>query len=96
MQVLNNGSASGTVAFAANSLQLLSVSPVTGGAGTTVTLTGTGFGATQSGGIVTLGSAAGTVVSWSDNTITATVVAGSITGVVRVQQRSINWRTVRL
>ena len=85
VQVLNNGSASGTVAFSVNSLQLLSVNPLSGGAGTTVTLTGTGFGATQSGGVVTLGSAPGQVVSWSDTTITATVVAGSITGVVRVQ-----------
>ena len=85
VQVLTNGSLSGTVPFTINSLNLESVSPVTGGAGTTVTFAGTGFGATQGGGLVKLGSMAGQVVSWSDTQITATVAAGTISGVARVQ-----------
>jgi hypothetical protein len=85
VQVLNNGTASGTVAFTVNSLNLVSVSPDTAGAGSTVTFSGIGFGATQGSGQVRLGSAAGTVVSWSDTAITATVASGSISGVARVQ-----------
>jgi hypothetical protein len=85
VQVLNNGAASGVVEFIVNSLNLVSVSPDTAGAGTTVTLAGTGFGATQGTGQVRLGSAAGTVVNWSDTAITATVASGSISGVARVQ-----------
>jgi hypothetical protein len=60
------------------------VSPDTAGAGSTVTFSGIGFGATQGSGQVRLGSAAGTVVNWSDTAITATVASGSISGVARI------------
>ena len=54
-----------------------------------VTLTGSGFGATQGNGAVWLGSAAGRVVSWSDTQVTAAVAAGAVSGVARVQQGGV-------
>ncbi len=65
---------------------ITSVSPTAGQAGTTVTVVGSGFGATQGAGFVWLGSTLGAVVSWSDTQIVATVAANSISGSVQVQQ----------
>ena len=62
------------------------VSPTSGVAGTQVTITGAGFGATQGSGIVWLGSTVGSVVSWSDSQVVATVSTGSTSGVAQVQQ----------
>ncbi|MBS1858428.1 MAG: IPT/TIG domain-containing protein, partial [Acidobacteria bacterium] len=70
--------------------RVLSVSPGGGSPGTQVTITGSGFGAEQRKGSVWLGTAYGTVVSWSDDRIVATLAAQSRSGVVRVQQRG-NW-----
>jgi hypothetical protein len=72
-----------------NSLKLTGVSPGSGSAGTSVTLSGTGFGATQGSGTVTLGSIAGQVVSWSDTQVVATVATGSLSGIARVQQGGV-------
>lgn len=41
-----------------------------GASGTLITITGTGFGATQTTGTITIGAVAPTVVSWNDTTIT--------------------------
>ena len=65
-RVLQNGVMSNAVPFTVDALQVASISPTSGLAGTNVTFTGTGFGS-QSSGAVWLGSAAaGSVVSWSD------------------------------
>jgi hypothetical protein len=60
--VLQNGVMSNAVPFTVQELQLTSVSPNSGGPGTPVTFTGTGFGAAQGSGVVWLGSTAGLVV----------------------------------
>lgn len=69
--------------------QITSISPTLGGAGRSVTVTGTGFLATQDSGynrgtlnFTNGGSAA--IASWSDTQVVATVPSGSITGPVRV------------
>jgi hypothetical protein len=84
--VLQNGVLSNAVPFTVETLQLTSVNPMSGAPGTSVTITGTGFGAMQAGGTVWLGSAAGQVSSWSDTQIVAVVASNTMTGVVRVQQ----------
>jgi len=55
---------------------LTGASPTSGGAGTQVTITGSGFGATQGSGTVWLGSTLGSVVSWSDTQVVANVATG--------------------
>ena len=57
--------------------------------GTAVTFTGSGFGATQGNGVFWLGSTVGQVVSWSDTQVVATVAAGSLTGIARIEQNDV-------
>jgi hypothetical protein len=72
-QVLGIGLWSNPVPFTVNLPQMTSVSPATGVSGTSVTITGTGFGASQGSGTVWLGSTNGQVLSWSDTQIVAAV-----------------------
>jgi hypothetical protein len=59
------------------------VTPTSGVPGVTqVTVTGSGFGATQGNGFVQLGTQNGTVSSWSDTGVYGTVVSWSDTQVV--------------
>lgn len=76
----------GTATSAAFSVvpYLSSASPVAGGSGVPVTLTGTGFGATQGTSTVTFNGLAATVSSWSNTSIAATVPAGATSGNVVV------------
>src|ERR1700676_2237216 len=85
VRLRQNGVLSNGIAFSVNTLHITSVSPTTGSPGTSITITGTGFGSTQGSSTVTLGSMAGQVISWSDTQVVATVVAGSLTGDVRIQ-----------
>ena len=87
--VLQNGVMSNPVPFAVNGLQIVTVNPSTGGPGTTVTITGTGFGATQGSGIVWLGSTAGNVMSWTDTQVVATVASSALSGVARIEQNGV-------
>src|SRR5579864_7129081 len=64
---------SNSVPFAVNTPTITGVDPNTGGAGTSVTISGSGFGASQGSGVVWLGSTSGNVVSWSDAQVVATV-----------------------
>ncbi len=57
--------------------------------GDTVTLIGTGFGPTQGIGQVWLGSTYGTVVSWTDTQVIATVALNSRTGSAQVLQTGV-------
>ena len=65
-QVLQGGVWSNAVAFTVNTPSLTSVDPASAVPNAVVTLTGSGFGATQGSGVVWLGSAAGQVVTWSE------------------------------
>ena len=88
-QVLQNGTWSAQAPFTVDALRVTSVSPVSAGPGSAVTITGTGFGTVQGSGIVWLGSTTGVVQSWSDTQVVAVVASNSVTGVVRVQQNSL-------
>jgi YD repeat-containing protein len=61
-----------------------SISPTTGSPGTTVTINGSSFGATQGTSAVSLGGVAATVSSWSDTQIIATAPCGAGPVVVTV------------
>ncbi|HVI10464.1 MAG TPA: IPT/TIG domain-containing protein, partial [Candidatus Binatia bacterium] len=64
-----------------------SASPTSGIPGVTqITITGTGFGASQGSGYVQLGTLPGVVSSWSNTQIVATVPNGSGNGAVSVSQ----------
>lgn len=54
---------------APNPPKITGISPQVGPGGTSVTLTGSGFGATQGSSSVTFNGTAGTIVSWSDTSI---------------------------
>ena len=66
---------------------ITSASPNSGAAGTSVTISGSGFGNTQGSGSVQLGSNPALVTSWSDTQVVATVATGSVSGVAQIQQR---------
>jgi hypothetical protein len=70
------------------------VSPTSGTAGTQVTITGSAFGSTQGSGSVWLGCTFGTVVSWSNTQIVATVAPIATSGVAQVQQNGLSSNTV--
>jgi hypothetical protein len=67
-----------TVSVPVPTINLLS--PTSGAIATPVTITGTGFGATQGTSKVNFGAATATVLSWSDKQITTTVPVGAATG----------------
>lgn len=72
-----------------NTLHLISVSPASGSPGTSITITGTGFGSSQGSGTVWLGSTDGQVLSWSDTQVVAAVASTSVTGVARMKQNDV-------
>jgi len=90
-QVLQNGVWSNPVAFTVTggAPHISSVNPNTGSTGTVVTIQGTGFGSSQGSGIAWIGAAQASVNSWSDTQVSATVAAGAISGVVKVQQNGL-------
>ncbi len=61
------------------------LSPTGGAWGTTVTITGTGFGASQSGSTVRFNGLTATVSAWSATSIVVTVPSGATTGSVIVR-----------
>ncbi len=64
------------------------VSPTSGPAGSQITVTGTGFGATQGTSSIKINSVAATVVTWSDTQIVATVPQ-TLTGLLQVTVSNI-------
>jgi hypothetical protein len=60
------------------------LSPNAGGIGTPVTVSGTGFGATQGASTITFNGVAATPTSWSATSITVPVPSGATTGTVIV------------
>jgi hypothetical protein len=87
-QILQNGVFSNAVAFVVNTPHITGVSPASGAPGTSVTITGTGFGSVQGTGTIALGSTGGQVVSWSDTQVVAAVAPTALTGIVRIQQNA--------
>ena len=63
---------------------ITTVSPNSGAPGTSVTITGTNFGATQGTSTVTFGGTVAPSTSWSATSISVTVPAGAATGAVVV------------
>jgi len=64
---------------------ITSISPVSGSAGTTAVITGSGFGSTQGGGTVMFGPRSATIGSWSDSSITVVVPSRAATGNVVIK-----------
>jgi RHS repeat-associated protein len=63
---------------------ITSISPTSGAVGGSVSIAGTGFGATQGTSTISLNSANVSVMSWSDSTIIAVVPAGASSGTFSV------------
>lgn len=93
-QILQGGVWSNAVNFTVITPNIVSVTPTTAVAGTQITISGSGFGATQGSGNVWLGSTYGVVVSWSDAQIVATVASGSKSGVAQVLQGGVWSNTI--
>ena len=79
-----------TIYFNVPPPQITSISPTTGVVGTQVTITGSGFQASQGTNSLAFNNAYGNIVSWSDTQIVATVPAGASTGPVWVNVNSIS------
>jgi hypothetical protein len=74
---------------------ITSVTPTSGVPGVTqVTVTGSGFGAVQGNGFVQLGTQNGTVNSWNNSQIVATVSTSAGSGVASVNQNGLYSNTV--
>jgi len=61
---------------------IATASPGTGPVGTSVTISGSNFGATQGSSTVTFNGTAASPTSWSDNSITVSVPTGATTGLI--------------
>jgi RHS repeat-associated protein len=72
-------------------LSITNLSPTTGAVGDLVTITGTGFGATQGTSTISFNGTSASVVSWSDTSITTFVPSGASSGPVSV---TVNSNTV--
>jgi hypothetical protein len=103
--IVPNGAATGPVTVTVNAATatgptytltyppvLNSVSPLEAKPGDPITFTGTGFGADRGIGQVWLGTTYGTVVSWSDTQVVATVALTSRTGTAKLLQSGV-WTT---
>lgn len=65
------------------------IPPKTLPASVLLTITGSGFGNVQGPGSVLLGSNPGTVATWSDTQVVATVASGSVSGMAQVRQGGV-------
>jgi hypothetical protein len=69
--------------------QVISLSPSSGLAGNSVTVTGSGFQNTQGSSTISFNGSAAAVKTWSDTQIVATVPSGTTTGPVKVTVNSV-------
>ena len=84
--VTESGVTSNGVQFTVTGLPVVSgISPGTGAIGSSVTITGSGFGAEQSTSTAAFYGVAAAIISWSDTQIVATVPVGTVTGPVSVK-----------
>jgi mRNA-degrading endonuclease toxin of MazEF toxin-antitoxin module len=88
-QVLQSSVWSNQISLTVITPNITSISPTSGVAGTSVTINGTGFGASQGSGNVWLGSKYGTVVSWSDTQVVATIASGATSGIAQILQGGV-------
>lgn len=88
VQVLQGGRTSNLLSFSVTIPQISDVSPASGIGGTTVTITGSGFGSLQGSGTVVLGSKNAQVLTWTDTEIVAVVANDAKSGIARVHQNS--------
>ncbi len=72
------------------SLAVTGISPNAGPIGSSVTISGTGFGPSQGTSTVTMNAVALTVSSWSDTQIVAAIPTGTITGAITVNEESLS------
>jgi RHS repeat-associated protein len=86
--VTAGGSISNAATFTVIYPKVAGISPSSGAVGTQVTISGSNFGSTQ--GFVNFQGARGTIVSWSDTAITATVPAGAQSGGVSLNAGGVN------
>jgi hypothetical protein len=61
-----------------------SISPTTGATGTSVTITGTSFGATQGSGSVSVNGVSASITSWANTSVVITIPAAALDGNVVV------------
>jgi hypothetical protein len=73
-----------TVRVTLSSVQVTSVSPTSAPIGSTITIAGTGFGASQGSSTVTFNGVAATASAWSNTSITVRVPTGATTGPIVV------------
>ena len=100
--VTAGGVPSSGVSFTVNSwAAVYSISPTVGPVGTTVTITGTNFGASQGSNSVTFNGTTANVTTWAASSIKVTVPTGAISGPLRVAISGVgtdytvaNWFTV--
>lgn len=86
VQVVRNGYSSNAMPFVVTGPEITGLSTSSAAPGTSITISGSGFGSEQGNGSVWLGSTTGTVTSWQDATIVATVAANATSGIVQVLQ----------
>jgi hypothetical protein len=75
-----NGQVSNFLRFTVSTLNITAVSPTSGAVGTSVTISGAGFGSTQGTSTVAFNGTAAMPSSWSDTQIIAPVPTGATTG----------------
>jgi len=85
-QIVQAGVSSNAVPFTVIAPVVSGASPSSGIAGTTVTISGSGFGATQGNGNVWLGSTYGIISSWGDTQIVAAIASSAQSGTVKILQ----------
>jgi RHS repeat-associated protein len=87
---VNGYTSNGVTLTVVDPLSITSISPTAGAIGSTVTITGDGFGATQSDSAITFnGTTATGIVSWSNTSISVSVPIGASTGPVTVEVAGI-------
>src|SRR5688572_30293492 len=69
---------------------ITSLSPTTGAVGASVTITGSGFGATKGSSTVTFNGTTASTTTWSATGIMATAPTGATTGIVVVRVQGVN------
>jgi hypothetical protein len=88
--VTQNGATSNGIAFTIIQPNITSLSPTSGSAGTSVTITGTSFGSTQGTSTVTFNGTPATPTSWSATKIVVPVPSGATTGPVVVTVNGVS------
>lgn len=89
--VVEGGVTSNSVQFSVETLSVTGISPAVASAGQQATVTGTGFGSSQSNSTVDFNGTVASIQSWSDTQIVALVPHGTVTGSVNVTVGSILW-----